>query len=160
MLRTVPPIGEDKKIDLLHSPLKGPALFGGALAKLQKVNTEGDNALTVFPNPEAPSTFLLHPTLCGPQQTKLQERFSYRRGGGMSQLKDGPAPSASRTRTAKDSQVLTVTVPQEPSKCNVQEHEESPCPKGPHRLRHQGKGPKKSSELGRALHNQGQSVGD
>ena len=38
--RTIPLIGEDQKVVLLHSPFKGTTLFGGELAKLQKANTE------------------------------------------------------------------------------------------------------------------------
>ena len=33
-------------MDLLHAPFKDSTLFGGDLAKLQKANTEGANALT------------------------------------------------------------------------------------------------------------------
>ena len=53
--RAVPTIYEDQKIALLYAPFKGATLFGGALAKLQKVNTEPANTLLVFPNPAAPS---------------------------------------------------------------------------------------------------------
>ena len=52
----VPPIYEDQKMDLLHVPFKGTTLFGGELAKLQKVTTEWANALIVLPIPAAPLT--------------------------------------------------------------------------------------------------------
>ena len=34
--RTLPPIDEDQKLALLHSPFKGTTLFGGELAKLRR----------------------------------------------------------------------------------------------------------------------------
>ena len=68
-------------MDLLHAPFKDSTLFGGDLAKLQKANTEGANALTRL-------TVLLTaasstpPALCGPRQELqlLQEFLKEERG--------------------------------------------------------------------------------
>ena len=54
MTWTIPSIDEDQKVALLHAPLRGTALFGAKLAKLQKANTERASALTVFPTPAEP----------------------------------------------------------------------------------------------------------
>ena len=45
---TLPPIDQDQKVALLHAPFNGTTLFGGEMAKLQKVNTERASAFTVF----------------------------------------------------------------------------------------------------------------
>ena len=57
LTKTITPIDEDQKVDLLHAPFKGTTLFGGDLGKLQKANTERASA----PCSES-ALYLLHPT--------------------------------------------------------------------------------------------------
>ena len=46
--RSIPLIDEDQKVAVLHAPFKGTTLFGGELAKSQKVNTESASASPTY----------------------------------------------------------------------------------------------------------------
>ena len=47
--KTLPPIGEDQRLALLHAPFTGTTLSRGELVKLQEVNTKRAATFTVFP---------------------------------------------------------------------------------------------------------------
>ena len=126
MTRTIPLIDEDQKVALLHAPFKGTTLFGGEMVKLQRVNTERANALTVFLAPSAlPTSYA--------QRGRGQGRFA------------PSSLSATITKPAKDGlTTMTVTVPQDSNKHKVESRGNSPCPKCTNKG--ESKGTKKQSE--------------
>ena len=139
-----PSIDEDQKAKLLHASFKGPTLFRGALARLQKLNMEWVKTLTVFPHPVTHLIwYSIQPYMgCGP--------WIYKRGssgrwmGGSKQEKS--VPSATATKPSKDSKVITVTVPQDSTKRKMEKSEKSPHPKRSCRGKGSTKGSKKKLE--------------
>ena len=110
--KTVPHIDEDQKMDLLHSPFKGTTTqFGGELAKLQKANPDGAITLTVFFTAAVPPTSY-DPGLTWAKVRSYNYKSSFSQGRG-GRRHDRSAPSDTRNKLSEDSQVLTVTVPQE-----------------------------------------------
>ena len=87
--RTAPPIDEDRKMGLLHTPFKGTTLFGGEVAKLQKANTEQAYALTVFPTSASPMTYNQPWLYVGQGRSyNYKKGLSQRRGGGAGDITD------------------------------------------------------------------------
>ena len=74
----VPTFKEDQKAELLHASFKGATLFGGALARLQKLNMERANTLTMFSYLQFLFHFLFYPALHGPW-VELYEGFHRQR---------------------------------------------------------------------------------
>ena len=111
--RTIPPIDEDQKVSLRHVPFNGTTLFGGKLAKLQKVNTEHASALTVFTTPAAPPPTYAPKPYPGSGRSLKRVCYSQRRDG-RDKDRDRSTPSVTITKLPKagDGQsTVTVTVP-------------------------------------------------
>ena len=120
---------------LLHAPFRGTTLFGGELAKVYRANKECESSMT-FTQQLPPSLTPL--TLIGRGRSFRKGGSSYRRSGG-DRDRSRSAPSSTATRPFKPGDghaTMTVTVPQEPNKRQVQTHEGAPPSK---RQRNSGK---------------------
>ena len=85
------------------------------LEKVQKINLEQAKSITVFSHPAASSTSCFY-------QPYVGQGRRYRRGSSSKEgtrKEDKPAASATATEPSKDSQVLTITVPQVSTKRQV-----------------------------------------
>ena len=114
-------------------------MLEGALAKLQKLNMEQTKTLTVFLYPATPSNSYSYQPYIDRGRT-YNKRGSSGKGGGQKTKKT--VSSATVTKLSKESQVLTLMVPQDTSKHKVEKTDCSPLPT----RSHIGKGSAKVSE--------------
>ena len=126
--RTLPPIDQDQKLALLHTPFRGTTLFGGELAKLQEANTKRAATFTMFPQPTAPPTsYSTHPY--AGRGKNFRDKKGFKKPGGRGRGQGRPAPTATITRPgkSKDSQkALTVSVSTDSKKRKSESQEDAP----------------------------------
>ena len=118
-----------------------PVKVAASWSKCAEGKLRASEKLQSVPSLCRSSSLLFQPAVRG-SKPKLQERFFQ---GGGDRKQDKPAPSASATKLSKDSHLLTVTVPEDSTKRQV-EHPHSPHRKHTRKGRAAGKGSKKKSE--------------
>ena len=126
--RTLPPIDDDQKLALLHTPFKGTTLFGGELAKLQEANTKRAATFTVFPQPTAPPASYSTRPYVG-RGRSFTDRRGYKKSSGRGRGQGRSTPSAMSTKPGRSKEgqaTLTVSVPLDSNKRKVESRDNTP----------------------------------
>ena len=126
LAKTISLIDPDQMVALLHALFRGTTVFGGELAKVYRADKERASSVTVYP--AAPTQSYTTKPYTGRGRSFRKGGSSYRRSG-RDRDRSRSAPSSTVTRPCKsgDGQAtMTVTVPQEPNKRQVQTHEGAP----------------------------------
>ena len=121
--KTIPPIDPDKRVALLHAPFKGTTFFGGELAKVYRANKERASSMTVYPA-APPQSYTTKP-YTGHGRSLKKGGSSYRRSGRDRDQVDSPTVTR-LSKSGNGQAAMTVTVPQEPNKRQVQSHVGAP----------------------------------
>ena len=113
LLGSFPLLPENQKTQLLLAPFTGCTRFGGGgrISEGEKVNLEQAKSFTAFSHPAAPSTSYA-------SQPYVGRGWGYRKGSSSHWAGNiiNPAPSANATKPSNDSQGLTVMVPHDSTK--------------------------------------------
>ena len=126
--RTLPPIDDDQKLALLHAPFKGTTLFGGELAKLQEANTKRSATFTVFHQPTAPPASYSTRPYVG-RGRSFTDRRGYKKSSGRGRGQGRSTSSATSTKPGRSKEgqaTMTVSVPLDSNKRNVESWDNTP----------------------------------